>query len=186
MSRSGMNRRQFLQSSGLAAAGAAAVASGAVLTAPDGAWALELGTLGEHEGKTLLVMTRRLYPHETLSDMYYAGVVGALDAEAKDDKETAGLIKTGVADLDQARGMTWLELSEGNQLAVLKEQQDSAFFQKVRGTTVVALYNNPLVWRHFGYEGASYDFGGYIDRGFDDLNWLARPDLEASPPKFSG
>ena len=29
----------------------------------------------------------------------------------------------------------------------------------------------------------AYDFGGYFDRGFDDLNWLARPDLDASPPK---
>ena len=186
MSRSGMNRRQFLHSSGLAAAGAAAVASGAVLMAPDGAWALQLGTLGEHEGQTLLAVTRRLYPHKTLSDMYYAGVVGALDAEAKGNGETAELLKTGVAALDQARGIAWLELSEGNQLETLKERQDTAFFQKVRGTTVVALYNNPLVWRHFGYEGASYDFGGYIDRGFDDLNWLARPDLEASPAKFSG
>ena len=186
MSKSGMNRRQFLQTSGLAAAGAAAVASGAVLMAPDGAWALELGTIGQHEGETLLAMTRRIYPHDTLADMYYAGVVGALDAEAKGNAETAGLIKSGVAELDKARDMPWIELSEGNQLATLKERQDSAFFQKVRGTTIVALYNNHLVWRHFGYEGASYEFGGYIDRGFDDLNWLARPDLEASPPKFSG
>ena len=50
--------------------------------------------------------------------------------------------------------------------------ESSAFFQTVRGTTVVSLYNNPLVWRHFGYEGPSYGFGGYIHRGFDDLNWL--------------
>ncbi len=40
MSKKGMNRRQFLQTSSLATAGAAAVASGAVLMAPDGAWAL--------------------------------------------------------------------------------------------------------------------------------------------------
>ena len=46
---------------------------------------------------------------------------------------------------------------------------------------VVALYNNPLVWRHFGYEGPSAEFGGYIDRGFDDLTWLPRPSEDASP-----
>ena len=183
MSNKGMNRRQFLESGGLAAAGVAAVASGAVLTAPDGAWALELGTLNEHEGKTLLAMTRQLYPHDTLSDMYYAGVVGGLDAGAKDDADLASLLKEGVASLDSAHGVPWIDLSEGYQISVLKEMESSAFFQKVRGTTVVALYNNKLVWRHFGYEGASYDYGGYIDRGFDDLNWLARPDLEASPTK---
>ena len=183
MSTKGMNRRQFLESGGLAAAGVAAVTSGAVLTASDGAWALELGTLNEHEGKTLLAMTRQLYPHDTLSDMYYAGVVGGLDAGAKDDAELASLLKEGVAALDNAHSVPWIDLSEGYQISVLKEMESSAFFQKVRGTTVVALYNNKLVWRHFGYEGASYDYGGYIERGFDDLNWLARPDLEASPTK---
>ena len=183
MSTKGMNRRQFLHSSGAAAAGAAALASGAVLMAPDGAWALEMTTLGGHEAKTLLAMTRDLYPHDTLSDMYYAGVVGALDADAKASADTAAMLKDGVGQLDAARGVTWTELSDGYRLEVLKEMEDTAFFQTVRGKTVVALYNNKLVWRHFGYEGASYDFGGYYDRGFDDLNWLARPDLDASPMK---
>ena len=183
MSQRGMNRRQFLQTSSLAAAGAAAVASGAVLMAPDGAWALEMTTLDEHGAKTLLRMTRDLYPHDTLSDMYYAGVVGGLDAEAKDNKDTAKLLAEGVQALDAAHGMKWIDLSDGYRLQVLKSMESDAFFQKVRGTVVVALYNNKLVWRHFGYEGASYDYGGYFDRGFDDLNWLARPDLDASPMK---
>ena len=177
----GMNRRQFLQSSGLAAAGAAAVASGAVLVAPDGAWALELSALDEHTAKTLLGMSRQLYPHDTLSDMYYAGVVEALDGEASGNKDVAELLTKGVAELDKAMGVTWLELSEGNQLATLTAIQDSAFFQKVRGTIIVALYNNPLVWRHFGYEGPSYELGGYLHRGFDDLAWLAPPSDDASP-----
>lgn len=180
MSRTGMNRRQFLQTSGLAAAGAA-VASGSVLMASDGAWALQLSTLTAEEGLALLKMTRQLYPHDSLGDMYYAGVVEALDAEAKGDGGTAGLIKEGVAALDGAMGVKFAELSDGNQLAVLTAMQASPFFQKVRGTTVVALYNNPLVWRHFGYEGPSYEFGGYLERGFDDLNWLDAPSEDASP-----
>ena len=183
MSGKGMNRRQFLQSSGLAAAGTAAVASGAVLMAPDGAWALQLSALDAHSGETLLRMTRQLYPHDALGDIYYAGVVEALDAEAKGNAGTAKLLKDGVAGLDKAMGITWLELSDGHQMKVLKEREATPFFQKVRGTTVVALYNNKLVWRHFGYEGASYEFGGYIDRGFDDLNWVENPPEDASPSK---
>jgi hypothetical protein len=46
----------------------------------------------------------------------------------------------------------------------------------------LALYNNPLVWQAFGYEGASFDHGGYLERGFDDLGWLPDPPPEASPP----
>ncbi len=177
----GMNRRQFLHTGGLAAAGVAAVASGAVLVAPDGAWALQLQALDEHTAKTLLAMSRQIYPHDTLADMYYAGVVETLDGAAKDDKDLAKLLREGVAALDQTMGVKWLDLSEGNKLTTLTAIQDGGFFQKVRGTIVVALYNNPLVWRHFGYEGPSYEFGGYIDRGFDDLAWLPEPSEDASP-----
>jgi hypothetical protein len=179
--KTGMNRRQFLHTSGVAAAGVAAVASGAVLVAPDGAWALELTTLDEHTAKTLLGMSRQIYPHDTLADMYYAGVVENLDGAAASDKDLSTLLREGVEGLDKAKGVKWLDLSEGYQLEVLTAIQDGAFFQKVRGTIVVALYNNPLVWRHFGYEGPSYEFGGYINRGFDDLAWLPQPPEDASP-----
>ncbi len=75
MSKKGMNRRQFLHTSGLATAGVAAVASGAVLMAPDGAWALQLSALDAHAGQTILTMSRRIYPHDGLGDMCYAKVV---------------------------------------------------------------------------------------------------------------
>jgi len=29
------------------------------------------------------------------------------------------------------------------------------------------------VWPKFGYEGSSSERGGYINRGFDDINWLS-------------
>ena len=91
------------------------------------------------------------------------------------------MIKNGVADLDKAHGVKWIELSDGYQLEVLKSMEDSPFFQKVKGKAIVSLYNNPLVWREFGYEGPSADVGGYIDRGFDDLRWLESPPESASP-----
>ena len=37
---------------------------------------------------------------------------------------------------------------------------------------VVSLYNQPEVWEKFGYEGESASKGGYIKRGFDDIQWL--------------
>jgi hypothetical protein len=27
------------------------------------------------------------------------------------------------------------------------------------------------VWPKFGYEGSSWENGGYINRGFNDVNW---------------
>ena len=46
------------------------------------------------------------------------------------------------------------------------------FVQKVRGGLMTGLYNNKEVWPVFGYEGESASKGGYIDRGFNDLDWL--------------
>lgn len=183
MSKKGMNRRQFLHTSSMAAAGAAAVASGTMLMASDGAWAMELSAIDAHEGLTLLRMARQLYPHDTLADMYYAQVVADLDAGAREDAALAALLKEGVAELDAAYGVNFTDLSEGYQLKALLPMESSAFFQKVRGTVVVSLYNNPLVWRHFGYEGPSFDFGGYLDRGFDDITWVGTPPPEASPTR---
>ncbi|MDA8052076.1 MAG: hypothetical protein M0002_19105 [Rhodospirillales bacterium] len=181
MIRKGIYRRQFMQGGGAAAAGIAAAASGAVLIAPDGAWAMSLSALGQHEGETLLQVSRQIYPHPNLGDMYYAKVVDDLDAKAKADAATATLLKNGVAALDKAMDVPFTELSSGNQLAVLTTMESTPFFQTVRGTAVVSLYNNPLVWRFFGYEGASFPYGGYIHRGFNDIAWLPKPPESASP-----
>lgn len=181
MAKHDMNRRQFLKTSGGLAAGAAAGAAGVSLTFSVNAWAAELKTITAHEGKTLLAMARQIYPHPSLADMYYAVVVDDLDGAAGKDSQTAALIKDGVAKLDQAMGIRWIELSEGYQLDVLKGVETSPFFQKVKGTALVSLYNNPLVWRELGYEGPSAQLGGYIHRGFNDLHWLPDPPESASP-----
>jgi hypothetical protein len=185
MRKAAMNRRRFLETSGQAAAGAAVVAvvgGTTLLMAPDGAWAMTLETLSGQDGATLLKALRIIYPHDSLGDQYYAAVVEALDQEAKGKADTAVLLKDGIATLDQAYPMPFVELSEGNQLHALESIQDSQFFQTIRFKVIAALYNNPRVWQAFGYEGASFDEGGYIERGFNDLGWLADPPAEASPP----
>ena len=177
-----MNRRQFLHVSGGSAAGAAMLAAGVGLTAtPSGAWALDLTALDPHQGATLLKVARHVFPHPTLADVYYAGVVQSLDAEAASKPEVATMLADSVKTLDSATAVKWLELSPGYQLQVL-EGPGNALLHKVKGNAVVSLYNNKLVWRHFGYEGASASSGGYINRGFDDLSWLPDPDDNASPP----
>ena len=50
--------------------------------------------------------------------------------------------------------------------------ETSAPFQTVRGECVVGIYNNPDVWKVLGYEGPSAEQGGYINRGFSDIDWL--------------
>jgi hypothetical protein len=42
----------------------------------------------------------------------------------------------------------------------------------MRGSLVTALYNQKELWPKLGYEGSSFDKGGYIERGFNDIDWL--------------
>lgn len=168
----GMDRRQFLQSSGLVAAGIAAVGAGATVIWPDKAWAMSTDVLSADQAQALLIMSRHLFPHDWLGDQYYAKVVEALDAQAKSDKGVRNTLTEGVAKLDSAMGIKFTDLSEGNQLEVIKAIEGSDLFNTVHGATVNNLYGNPLVYRYFGFEGSSVEFGGYIERGFDDAGWI--------------
>jgi hypothetical protein len=183
MKPSGMSRRQFLESSGQAAGVVVVAASGVtMLVDPKGAWAMTLEAIPADEAQTLLQALRVMYPHEALSDRYYAQVVAALDGDAKADAALAGMLKDGVAGLNEAGPVPFVELSPGSQQKALEAIATSDFFQAIRGKTVVVLYNNPLVWEAFGYEGEAFEYGGYIERGFDDLGWLPDPPEDASPP----
>ena len=170
----GMDRRQFLQTTGMTAAGVAAVGAGVTLVGAGDALAMTTEALSEHQAKTLLGMARHLFPHDFLGDQYYAKAVMALDAQAKGDDKVKKTIADGVAALDAHFGLKWVDLSEGYQHQALNKAADSDFFATVRGTTLNTIYGDPLVWRYFGYEGSSVEFGGYIERGFDDIGWLPK------------
>jgi hypothetical protein len=45
-------------------------------------------------------------------------------------------------------------------------------FETVRSGLVVSLYNQQEIWPIFGYEGESFSKGGYIERGFNDIDWI--------------
>ena len=60
-----------------------------------------------------------------------------------------------------------------DRVAILRGDGGSArSSRQIRGGLVTGLYNQKEVWPLFGYEGESFSKGGYIDRGFDDINWL--------------
>ena len=57
-------------------------------------------------------------------------------------------------------------------LEVLRGMSSTEFFEGVRSRVITSLYDDREVWALLGYEGPSYDQGGYLNRGFDDLDWL--------------
>ncbi len=126
-------------------------------------------------------MARQIFPHDRLDDSYYIKVVEDLDAEASSKPATAKMLSAGVANLDHLAKSKFSAQPAPEQIVVLKKIQQTPFFDKVRSTELVSLYNNQEVWKTFGYQGASYRFGGYLHHGFNDLNWLPDPPESASP-----
>lgn len=177
-----LDRRLFLRTAATAAATVGSAGGAVVIGAANGAWAMTLAELDAGTAASLLVMTRHIFPHDMLGDVYYAEVVESLDKKAAADPALAKTLRDGVNELDKVGGVPWLQLSPGGQIEVLRKIEKSAFFQTVKGETIVGLYNNKLVWHHFGYQGSSAEFGGYLHRGFQDAGWTLQPDSEASPP----
>ncbi|MBZ0215906.1 MAG: hypothetical protein K8F25_05090 [Fimbriimonadaceae bacterium] len=121
---------------------------------------------------TLIQMARDIYPHDHVGDEFYAVAVRGYDTA-----ESARMVEEGIAALDsaaQGKGHAdYLSVAwERDRADILRGMKNSPFFQQVRGGLVTGLYNQKGVWPLFGYEGESYSKGGYINRGFDDINWL--------------
>src|SRR5689334_8760299 len=127
-------------------------------------------------GAAITAAARTMYPHDALPDDVYGRVADKLLEAAEASPATARVIEEGVAVLDDDR--VFAELSAEEQLKVLEELVDTEFFELVRSTAVVEVYADTRTWQLVGYEGPSFDKGGYLNRGFNDLDWL--PDPEAA------
>jgi hypothetical protein len=170
--KSGLSRRELLKRGGVGAA--LLVISGSAVISPQHAWGLETTALKPETMATLIQMARDIYPHDQVPDKYYAIAVKSHDELAGKDAAHKELIEKGIADLDQKAGtggysgVGW----EEERVKLLQAVEGTPFFQAIRGGLVVGLYNQKEVWPIFGYEGESYSKGGYIERGFADIEWL--------------
>jgi hypothetical protein len=116
----------------------------------------------------------------------YALLAKDLDAGATSDAKTTTLLRDGIASLDKAAGGNFAKASAARQLAAVKSLEGTPFFAAVRGKCVTSLYDNDMAFATFGYPGSSWEKGGYITRGFQDLKWLPEPSREASPAPWMG
>ncbi|HVJ35607.1 MAG TPA: gluconate 2-dehydrogenase subunit 3 family protein [Terriglobia bacterium] len=169
MNQAHLKRRDFLIGSSTLIASLAVMGTTGVVMAPDGAWAVSTTVFSSQETATLIKFARAIYPHKKLKDAIYANVAHSLDEKASKNDQLKATLQQGIAGLQQSK---FAALSQAKQVAALKEMETTPFFQAVRGECVTGIYNNPEVWKIFGYEGSSAEFGGYIHRGFNDLTWL--------------
>ncbi|VDC28022.1 Twin-arginine translocation pathway signal [Pseudogemmobacter humi] len=169
-SRQTLTRRQLISRSFAATAGM--IVGAGFVAAPDAAWAYEATALKPETMATLIRMARDIYPHDRIADEFYVIAVKGYDTP-----EAAPGIEAGIAALNAAAEgaghANYLAIGwEDDRVALLRAMENSAFFQQIRGGLVTGLYNQKAVWPLFGYEGESFSQGGYLHRGFDDINWL--------------
>jgi hypothetical protein len=168
----GVDRRSFMAGS----ATAAIVVAGGALIHSGEAWGLEVKNLKPETMRTLIKMARDIFPHDRVADKFYAAAMKGFDDKASDAAVKKD-IEDGVAALDAAakaaHKVGYADVGwEAQRTKLLEGIQGTPFFGGIRGNMVVSLYNQKEVWPLFGYEGESASKGGYINRGFNDINWL--------------
>ncbi len=128
--------------------------------------------------QNLIALLRAAYPHPRFPQGPYERTADKILAQVGSSLTHRLLLTHGLASLDaRARGR-FSELSAEQALTVLEGIADAEFFRFVRGVAVVTLYDDHEVWELLGYEGESFHKGGYVHRGFDDLDWLPNPRIE--------
>ena len=136
--------------------------------------------LSRKERHTLLKVVRTAFPHRTFPNAPYERATDAVVEQAGADPRFLAQLIQGLTDLDGQRERAFGDLDEETASAVLRGADGTPFLGGIVDSVVVTLYSDPEVWELLGYEGPSFDQGGYVNRGFDDLDWLPDPQIEYS------
>lgn len=128
--------------------------------------------------RLLTRLLRVAYPHDAFPEGPYQRTATAVQEASRDDAGDDRALTQGLAGLDRAADGDFLALDDAAAEALLRDRADDFFFRRIRSTAVVALYDDAEVWGLLGYEGAAFAQGGYLHRGFDDLDWLPAARVE--------
>lgn len=135
-------------------------------------------TFSDQQKVLLLRIAKDIYPHEGfLDDAPYQAVIDAILKESSSDPKVATLLATGLDDLNKRSEATYQRpyidiASPDEREALLRTIELTDFFQKIRGGLLFGLYDNKALWPKFGYDGSSWETGGFIEKDFDKLDWL--------------
>ena len=95
--------------------------------------------------------------------------------QAGKDAAHKELIEKGIADLDRKSGEGGYRRPRLGGAARRRAAADRGRRRSSRRSAAAwssASTTSKEVWPIFGYEGESYSKGGYIERGFNDIEWL--------------
>jgi len=167
-----IDRRQFLTSLIIAAAGALVIRTTEAATA-----ASDSPSATTSDWQSVL---ETMFPHDHIDRALYAVPANALVAAAEKDPGVRQLLDGGWRSLQQATGGDWSAATKEVQSRAIASLFGTPLFSLLRQTTVFTFYANPKVWEAFGYEGDAWVRGGYVGRELNTIDWLPDPPLASA------
>ena len=161
------SRRRFLVAA-IAYSGLISSGMGAALLRASSAWA----QAANDNADELTRMARLLFPHDGIADAVYAKVIDSILSDAANDASMMEMLKQAVAALNAAQNGDWFDIGADDQIKSMMLVENEPFFAAIQSGVRARFYNHPKVWEHIGYPGSSVEYGGYVDRGFNDIDWL--------------
>ena len=162
-----VSRRRFLVAT-IAYSGLISTGMGAALLRASSAWAKSANEISDELSR----MVRLLFPHDGIADAVYAEVIDTILSDSANDASMTDMLNQAVSALNAAQKGDWFDIVADEQIKAVKAMENEPFFAAIQGGVRARFYNHPKVWEHIGYPGSSVEFGGYVDRGFDDIDWL--------------
>jgi hypothetical protein len=166
-----LSRRRFLVAA-IALSGIASGIPGPSVFRLSRAWAQSGTSLEEDISRALVQMARRLYPHDSISDEVYAQVLDDVLASTVDDESFAETFRSAEQALNSQQPADFIDLEADAQIGAMRAVEQMSFFAAIQGAVKIRLYNHPAIWNLLGYEGPSFEQGGYLNRGAGEIDWL--------------
>ena len=126
------------------------------------------------ETETLVQYAYFLLPVLAPTHARYRAVADKVSAQAADVPPIAAMMADGIAALNASGKGPWLQLPLQERAGLVRELEGTTFFGFLRWTTSEVVMRDPVLWQKLGYQGSAMEQGGYLHRGFDDIDWLPK------------
>ena len=173
--RKSISRRQFSSALGRGALALGSVSVLELVSQFSLAASAVSSTPTSEETETLAQLAYFLLPVLEPTHPRYRMVADRVVAQASQVPPIAGLVSAGIAALNEGGEKPWLTLSPAEREKVVGTLAGTPFFGFMRFTSSEVVMREPTLWQRLGYQGSAIEHGGYLHRGFDDIDWLPKP-----------
>lgn len=130
----------------------------------------------DNDDATLVQFARLLFPIDALNDDAYGEVMNSTLSALEGSAGTKDALSMAENTLNSASAGDWYGADEATQIRAIESIQSEAYFAAILATVRGVFHYHPDVWRAINYPGSSKEHGGYLHRGFDDIDWLPEED----------